>query len=833
MRAELPSGTVTFLFTDIEGSTRLLHALGPDAYAEALAEHRRVLRAAFAAHDGVEVDTQGDAFFVAFPTAPGAVAAAEEGRRALEPGPIRVRMGLHTGTPTLTAEGYVGVDVHRGARVAGLAHGGQVLLTEATAALLDGTTLTDLGRHRLKDFDGPAGLLQLGTDRHPPLRTPGTVLLPTPATPFLGRERELHDAVSLVLTEAPRILTVLGPGGTGKTRFALELGRLLAEDADGGTMFVPLAALDDPSLVLPAIADTLGADEPSSVGIAARIGDRRTHLVIDNVEQLLPAVAVDLASLVEEAPAVRLVVTSREALNVAPETRFDLPPLVLEEAVAFFVERAQRVNPGIEPDDDVRTLCERLDRLPLALELAAARTPLLQPRAILERLGDLLDLPARRDADPRHATLRATIGWSHDLLSPAERDLFAALAIFRGGCTLDAAEDVCGADLDTLGSLLDKSLVRRRADMDGSDRYWMLETIREFAAMRLEERDASIVSELRARHARRMLALARSANLNVSLEPHTPRLDLVRPELEDMRAALDWAIGAEPVLAAELVWALGVLWVTQALAEGRRRTEELLGLGSVLPAALRAAMFTVHGGTTILLAHDHAAGEPSYEAALALYRELDDVHGQAMILMRLAIHAGTRGNADEARRLIATVRELTHNLELPLVEAQSLSTLGALAEKEQDLEGALALYTASAEVAASCGFTLWETWSRANVAEAAIELGRYALAHAEAQAALEKAWNNADRRVSLLSLLLLARSALGLGDVEHAGCLWGAFEAENDDARALVTDDWFLRLTAALRAVDDPSFAGAAGQGRDMPLEDAVAIALTGSQTAP
>ena len=215
MRAQLPSGTVTFLFTDIEASTRLLHAVGPDAYAEALSEHRRMLRAAFEAHDGVEVDTQGDAFFVAFPTAPGAVAAADAGQRALERGPIRVRMGLHTGTPTVTGEGYVGVDVHRGARVAALAHGGQVLITEATAALLDGVGLTDLGRHHLKDFDGPTRIHQLGADSFPPLRTPGAIDLPNPATGFIGREPDLHRAVTVWIEQSPRILTVVGPGGIG------------------------------------------------------------------------------------------------------------------------------------------------------------------------------------------------------------------------------------------------------------------------------------------------------------------------------------------------------------------------------------------------------------------------------------------------------------------------------------------------------------------------------------------------------------------------------------------------------------------------------------------
>ena len=832
MRAELPSGTVTFLFTDIEGSTRLLHALGPDAYAEALAEHRRVLRAAFAAHDGVEVDTQGDALFVAFPTAPGAVAAAAAGQEALEAGPIRVRMGLHTGTPTLASDGYVGVDVHRGARVAALAHGGQVLLTEATATLLDGVALTDLGRHRLKDFDGPAQLRQLGTDRHPPLRTPGTVLLPTPATPFLGRERELYDAVSLVLIEAPPVLTILGPGGTGKTRFSIELSRLLAEDADGGTVFVPLAALRDPALVLPAIADALGADDASPAGIAARVGERRTHLLLDNIEQLLPAVAAELASLVVRAPSLRLLVTSREALNIAAETRFDLPPLVLEEAVAFFVERAQRVNPAVERSQDVTTLCERLDRLPLALELAAARTRLLQPRAILERLEDRLDLPAQRDADPRHATLRATIAWSHDLLSPDEQALFASFAIFHGGSTLDAAEEVCGADLETLASLIDKSLVRRRADASGSDRYWMLETIREFAAARLDDLPDEPRAALRLRHARRMLAVARSASLQGRLEPTTPRPEILRPEIDDVRAALDWAIGAEPVLAAELVVALEMHWVTQAFEEGVARARALLALDDVLSPRLRAELLTIDGGLTIISERSQAAGEPSYHAAIALYRELADARGEAKVLTRLAVHAGARGERDEARTLLERVRTLTEGLDLPVLEAQRLATLAMLAQADGDLERALSLYADSADVATACGFTLWETWSRTDLAEVALQLERFEVAASEARTALAKAWEHGDRRTTCWCLILLARAALARGENVLAGRLWGATAAEIEETGVLDGDDDLPRLTEALRSTDDPDFEEGVEIGRTTSLEHAVTIGLD-RQTEP
>jgi class 3 adenylate cyclase len=277
----LPTGTVTFLFTDIEGSTRLLRRVGADRYADALTEHRRILRAEFAAAGGVEVDTQGDAFFVAFPTAAGAVAAAAAGQRALAPGPITVRMGLHTGAPTTTAEGYAGIDVHRGARVASLAHGGQVILSAATAALVEDEPLLDLGRHRLKDFDAPAQLYQLGAEAFPPLRTPGAVELPTPATHFLGRGRELVEAASLWLDREPRLLTIVGPGGTGKTRFSIELARFLAEEADAGTVFVPLAPVRDAALIVPMIAGHLGASGETPAAIATRIGEKRAHVVLD------------------------------------------------------------------------------------------------------------------------------------------------------------------------------------------------------------------------------------------------------------------------------------------------------------------------------------------------------------------------------------------------------------------------------------------------------------------------------------------------------------------------------------------------------------------------
>ena len=524
--------------------------------------------------------------------------------------------------------------------------------------------------------------------------------------------------------------------------------------------------------------------------------------------------------------------TSREALNIAAETRFDLPPLVLDEAVGFFVERARRVNAAVEATQDVTMLCERLDRLPLALELAAARTRLLQPHAILERLEDRLDLPAQRDADPRHATLRATIAWSHDLLSPDERSLFASFAIFRGGCTLDAAEEVCGADLDTLASLIDKSLVRRRAEASGSDRYWMLETIREFAAARLDDLPDETRAALRLRHARRMLAVARSASLQGDLEPTMPHPEILRPEIDDVRAALDWAVGAEPVLAAELVVALEMHWVTQACEEGVGRARALLALDDVLLPLRRAELLTIEGGLTIISERSQAAGEPSYHAAIALYRELGDARGEAKVLTRLAVHAGTRGERDEARKLLERVRTLTEGLDLPVLEAQRLGALAMLARSDGDLELALSLYAESADVAAACGFTLWETWSRTDLAEVALELERFDVVASEARTALGKAWEHGDRRITCWCLILLARSALARGENVHAGRLWGATAAEIEETGVLDGDDDLPRLTEPLRSADDPGFEEGIEIGRTASLEHAVSVGLE-RQTEP
>ena len=456
MRDDLPAGTVTFLFTDVEGSTKLLHSLGAEGYADALAEHRRVIREACAREDGVEVDTQGDAFFFAFPTAPGALVAASAFTGALASGQVQVRVGLHTGTPLLTDEGYVGDDVHRAARIAASGHGGQVLVSAASAQLVE-RELRDLGEHRLKDLSAPERVYQLGDGDFPALKSLYRTNLPVPATPFLGREQELAEVVELLGADDTRLLTLTGPGGTGKTRLALQAAGLTSDAYPDGVYWIPLAPLRDATLVLATAGQTLG----SKNGLAEHISDKAMLCLFDNFEQVVDA-GPELAGLLAECPNLDVLVTSRERLRVSGEQTYPVPPLAESDGEALFTTRARAVDPAFTPSESVRELCLRLDELPLALELAAARTALFSPEQLLDKLSQRLDLlKGSRDADPRQQTLRATIEWSYDLLSDDERRLFRRLAVFSGGCAYEAAEEIAEADPDTLQSLLDKSLVRR------------------------------------------------------------------------------------------------------------------------------------------------------------------------------------------------------------------------------------------------------------------------------------------------------------------------------------------------------------------------------------
>ena len=730
---DLPSGTVTFLFTDVEGSTRLLHALGAGAYADALADHRRILRDAFIAHGGVEVDTQGDAFFVAFPTAPGALAAAAQAREALTAGPIKVRIGLHTGTPHLTDEGYVGADVHRAARIAAAGHGGQILVSAATAALLDTGGFRDLGLHRLKDLTAAERIYQLGDDEHPPLKTLHQTNLPVPATPFLGRDVELGELAALLARDDVRLVTLTGPGGTGKTRLALQSAASAADAFPGGVWWVPLAALRDPALVLESAAQALGANGD----LAEHIGDTRLLLLLDNFEHLTAA-AGDLGPLMSQCPNLTLVVTSREPLHLGGEHEYAVDPLEPDEAVELFLTRAVAAKRDFVADGEVATICERLDRLPLAIELAAARVKVLSPAALLERLEHRLPLLAggARDAPERQRTLRATIEWSHDLLTADEQHLFARLAVFRGGCTLEAAEAVADAALDTLQSLVDKSLVRVR----DTGRFWMLETIREFAVERLETSDEA--DTLRRRHGEFYVALAEESEPHLRGNPAV-WLDRLEQDHDNLRAAMDRleASGDGHVLQ-RLV---GSLWrfytVRGYITEGRSRLETALGLDA-RPTPARGKV--LNGATIAAMdAGDNATARIRIEEALALHRQLGDAWSIAVSTQLLgSVHADVadwrgaqhhyrdalerfEGIGDEhyillAKRLLAWMHfELGEHAEATALheevvrdarasgnrrmEATSLGALGEYALEDDRLDEAVPYLAASARISDEIG----------------------------------------------------------------------------------------------------------------------------------
>lgn len=816
----LPEGTVTFLFTDVEGSTRLLHELGPAGYAEALDEHRRIVRDAAAANDGTEVDTQGDAFFVVFPTAGGAASAARAARDALAAsGPVRVRMGLHTGVPTQTSEGYVGLDVHRGARIAALAHGGQILVSPATAALLDSEPLRDLGRHRLKDFEGAVHLYQLGDREFPPLRTPGSVELPDPATRFLGREQELFDAVSLVYERDPRVVTVVGPGGTGKTRFAIELARLLGDDAEGGTVFVPLAPLREPELVVSAVAERLGASSSDPAAIAARVGDRRTHLVCDNLEHLLPGAARPLAELVAAVPSLRVLATSREALRIQGEAELDLPPLVRDDAVALFCERAQAVRPDVTRTDAVERLCDRLDGLPLALELAAARTKLLAPEALLDRLSDRLDaLKGTRDAEERHMTLRATIAWSHDLLDADEQSLFASLGVFRGGCTLETAERVCAADLDTLASLLDKSLLRRRTGRLGEERYWMLETIREFALERL--RESGREDDLRRRHAERMRTIALDAHLGAGNTEGN--IELALAEREDLRAALDWAEENDASFGLELAVELMNFWNVAGPQEGLERIQRLLVSAAAIPTELRARALRACAAAADLAGHDELAMQASQES-LELFTELGDDEGVAMLEHMMAVAAWRREDWVRMRELTEHALELARD-RFTFLEITGYWLSGQLALHDGDTAGAVELTRRSADMARREGWSWWESGQRHELLMLALRTGDLDEAEREGHVALEMERTQENRLWALYTVAGLAQLALARGELERAGLLWGAADVEGK--RLPRWPDERVRRAGALVGEERDSFVRARERGRGLDLWDAAAVAL-------
>ena len=725
----------------------------------------------------------------------------------------------------------MGSDVHRAARIAASGHGGQVLVSAATAALMtrgwETQALRDLGEHRFKDLTAAERVFQLGEDEFPPLKSLYRTNLPVPTTAMVGREAELAAIVELLQREDVRLLTMSGPGGTGKTRLAIQAAAEASESYPDGVWWVSLAPLLDAHLVVSSLADALQVEEQPrrelAESLAERLDGKRSLLLLDNAEHLLPAVAHEIARL-RDIAGPTIVVTSRERLQLQGEHVYAVPPLAEDEGVELFVTRARALDAAAQSSAAVVELCARLDNLPLALELAAARTVVFSPEQLLERLAQRLDLlKAGRDADPRQQTLRATIEWSYDLLDDTEQRLFRALSVCVGGCAYESAEAICSADPDTLQSLLDKSLLRRR-ESDLGPRYWMLETIRELAAEKLAtERETDAMRRVHAEH---YLAVARSANLDAEAEGQQ-RHDLIISERDNMRAALAWALETdERELGLELVLALENFWATSAPKEGLDLAGALLDGASGVPDRLVMRALRVQGGMENILGRTDRAIQ-GWERALTIAYELGDEQAVAILLHRLSDMARIRGDLQGARALADESLAGHRRVGFRKGEAQALTSLAEIARAEGELEGALELLHESARLCELVGFRWWLSGVLARIGAVSLELGRLDDARNNAGEALSLSRAMHDRKAVVYELGLLAEIAAEAGDRRRAGILWGAAEAENERAPA---GRWIHGAIEPERVLAraDSEFEEGMAFGRELSLEDATKLALDG-----
>jgi predicted ATPase/class 3 adenylate cyclase len=687
----LPTGTVTFLFADIEDSTPLVERLGAARYRELVEAHAEIMRKAIGENGGVDLSTAGDSFFAVFERAPSAVRAAVDAQTGLsnhewpDDSAVKVRMGVHTGDGALGGDNYIGIDVNIAARVEAAGHGGQILVSGTTSALVrrelpEGASLADLGTHRLKGVAEPEQIFQLNVpaldSEFPPIRTldARSTNLPVLLTNFIGRERELEEIKRLL--GQTRLLTLTGPGGTGKTRLALQVAADSLDDFDDGVFFIPLASIENAEGFMTSLASELSISESGSTPLRELVQNhlegRELLLVLDNFEQLVSA-GGGVAELLLGAPKVKAIVTSRERLHVSGEQEFQVPPLGLPDpkhlpaaealsqfdAVALFLQRARSVDSDFSVTNEnapaVAEIAARLDGLPLAIELAAARVKLLSPDAMLARMQSRLTLlrSGTRDVPQRQKTLRDAIAWSFDLLSEEERRLFRRLAVFVDGFTFETAEEVVGDDVgidlfDGVSSLLDKSLIRQDQDERERGRFNMLETIREFAIEQLEESGERV--EVGTRHSGVFERLAETAEPKLESQKAPEWLDRLETEHGNLRATLDFLVDQgfldKAMMMAGRVWRL---WHFRGhLTEGRNILERLLGLpGADAPTASRAKALLGLAGITYWQA-DYVKSGDLYGEALDIYRSLGDLSNVGWALYCISTTYQMQGQFEKA-----------------------------------------------------------------------------------------------------------------------------------------------------------------------------------------
>jgi len=862
------------LFSDIEGSTRLLSRLG-ERWAEALSVQRSIMRAEIARWGGREMGTEGDSFFVVFASATDAVRAALAMQHGLQAyawpldEPVRVRMGLHSGEPNRHDDGYVGIDVHRAARIAAAAHGGQIAMSATTAQLgaagIVEARLSDLGWHRLKDIPAPEHIFQVTGEgllsEFPPLRSLGTQSnLPPTTTAIVGRDGEQAELAALFARPDVRLVTLTGPGGSGKTRLAIAVAGDQEDERADGVYFVPLSSVTSAGVMWSTIGEVLdipgeGRAPPT---LFEYLSHRDAFVVLDNLEQVGGASTV-VSELLSHAPGIKVLATSRRPLHVAGEFEHPVPPLEFPDAatpdasvarscgaVALFVERARMVRPNFSLDDsnlhDVVSICARLDGMPLAIELAAARSKLLSPKAILARLDDSLGLRGTELERPeRQRTLRDTIAWSYDLLSSEQQAFFRQLGVFAGGCDLDAVAAVArgAADpLDELAELADASLVTFREGRDGEPRAGLLQTVRAFAREQLVA--AGEWEATARRHAEHYLAMADEVTPRLRSPQYLEARDRIELELDNLRAALEWALGPGQAaeagtgsrvnLGLELCRSLAWFWYGCGYpGEGRRWLERAVqrSAGQDTPEVIAV----LHGlGVLLLQQGDDEQAKIVLSRCLAFWRERGDASGMALELNSLSVAHRNLGDIDTARDLLTEGVELARKSGDCRKLASLLSTSSVLEIDTGAPRRAIELLSEALEVDSGLEDAWGVAVDRVNLSVAHLAAGQPAEATEclRAVAADAFALNDVDLTISMIEML--AAVASQSGEAATAARLLGTSETMRAQAalpRPEPDTEVLERFLANARsALDEPSWQRHVAAGGRLSAEEAVAEGL-------